>query len=87
MGAKKGRKTKEVSRKTVMDHVAAHSTKKHKRTRKMFCKLCQKYNHTTEDCYHHTSNNRNCNENNLAEHLTAMDDENDNNKDGAKGAA
>ena len=87
VGAKKGRKKKEVRRKTMMDHVAEHSTKKRKRTCKMFCEICQKHNHKTEDCYHKTTNNHTCNEKDLAEHLTAMDNGTNNNKDGEVGAA
>jgi hypothetical protein len=46
---KKGRPKKDVRRKGVMDHIK-DSGKKRKRTNRMYCLMCQKYNHNTADC-------------------------------------
>jgi hypothetical protein len=49
---KPGHLKKNTNHKTVMDHIeAASSGKKHKCQQKMFCKICQKWNHTTVQCY------------------------------------
>ena len=37
--------------KSIMDHIEESAKKKRKRKVKMFCKHCQKFNHTTEQCY------------------------------------
>jgi hypothetical protein len=48
---KKGRPKKNARMKSIMDHIEESAKKKRKRKVKMFCKHCQKFNHTTEQCY------------------------------------
>jgi hypothetical protein len=50
-GNKKGRPKKNARQKSVVDLIAESSNKKHKRRKRMFCNICQKFNHTTEDCF------------------------------------
>jgi len=33
-----------------MDHIQDSGKKKRKRTNRMYCSICQKYNHNTADC-------------------------------------
>ena len=49
-GNKKGRPKKGTRMKGIMDHIK-DSGRKRKRKVKMFCKHCQKFNHTTEQCF------------------------------------
>ncbi len=49
-GKKKGSPKKNVHKKSVMDYVAESAKKKRKRKARMFCKICQRFNHNTEDC-------------------------------------
>ncbi len=49
-GKKKGRPIANVRKKSVMDYVAESAKKKCKRKARMFCKICQRFNHNTEDC-------------------------------------
>jgi hypothetical protein len=49
--AKKGRPKKHERRKTVMDHIQESAKKKRKRTKRMYCSVCEKFNHNTKDCY------------------------------------
>ena len=49
--AKKGCPKKHDRRKTILDHIEESAKKKHKRTNRMFCSLCEKFNHNTKDCY------------------------------------
>jgi hypothetical protein len=48
---KKGRPKGNARMKGIMDHIKESAKKKRKRRVKMFCKHCQKFNHTTEQCY------------------------------------
>jgi len=59
------------------------SAKKKKRTRKvkMFCSICQKWNHNTVDCWHNSANKKNT----LKEGGEELD--NDSYKDGELGMA
>ncbi len=34
-----------------MDHIEESAKKKRKRTNRMFCSLCEKFNHNTKNCY------------------------------------
>ena len=34
-----------------MDHTEESAKKKRKRTNQMYCSICEKFNHTTKDCY------------------------------------
>ncbi len=34
-----------------MDHIKTSSSKKQKRQKKMYCEICEKWNHTTEQCW------------------------------------
>ena len=62
---KKGRPKKNVREKSVSDHIKdAASKKKRKRRVRMFCSICHKYNHNTNDCYK-----------NAKQHSKAEDDE------------
>jgi len=47
---KKGRPKKDARRKGIMDHIQDSGKKKRKRTNRMYCSICQKYNHNTADC-------------------------------------
>jgi hypothetical protein len=56
---KKGRPKANVREKSVVDLIQ-ESAKKKKQTRKvkMFCSICQKWNHNTVDCYHNSANKK-----------------------------
>ena len=56
IGKKPGRPKKNTKHKTLMDHIEASSQKKRKRQDKMFCKICQKWNHKTEQCWKNPMN-------------------------------
>jgi hypothetical protein len=47
---KKGRPKKNKRIKSVMDHIEESAKKKRKRRVRYFCKICQKFNHNTQDC-------------------------------------
>ena len=49
--AKKGCPKNHERRKTIMYHIKESAKKKRKRTNRMFCSLCLKFNHNTKDCY------------------------------------
>ncbi len=53
---KKARPKKNTHQKNVVDLIEELSNKKRKRRRKMFCNICQKFNHTTEDCFKNPAN-------------------------------
>ncbi len=55
-GNKKGRPKTNIHQKSVIDHIEELSNKKHKQRRKMFCNICQKFNHTTADCFKNPAN-------------------------------
>jgi hypothetical protein len=48
---KKSCPKKNACMKSIMDHIEESAKKKRKRKVKMFCKHCQKFNHTTEQCH------------------------------------
>jgi hypothetical protein len=56
MGKKRGRSKKREKQMTVMERGAASSHKKCKRRVKMWCKICEKWNHTTLQCWKNTGN-------------------------------
>ena len=55
-GNKKGRPKKNVRQKSLVDLIEESATKKRKRRKKLFCKICYKFNHNTADCYKHPLN-------------------------------
>jgi hypothetical protein len=55
-GNKKGRPEKNICQKSVFDLIEELSNRKHKRRRKMFCNICEKFNHTTADCFKNPAN-------------------------------
>ncbi len=55
-GNKKGQPKKNTRQKSVVDLIEESSNKTHKWRRKMFCSICQKFNHTTEDCFKNPAN-------------------------------
>ena len=50
-GGKKGRPKKDERRKTIMDHIKESAKKKRKRVNRMYCSICEKFNHNTKDCF------------------------------------
>jgi len=34
-----------------MDHIEESAKKKRKRTNRMYCSICEKFNHNTKNCY------------------------------------
>ena len=58
VGGKSGRPKKHTKEMTVMDHIEASSKKKRKRRVKMYCKICEKWNHTTLECFKNPINCR-----------------------------
>ena len=48
---KKGHPKKNKRIKSVMDHIEESAKKKRKRRVRYFCKICQKFNHNTQDCW------------------------------------
>ena len=55
--AKKKERTKKNERiKSVMDHIKESVKKKRKMRVRFFCKICQKFNHSTQDCWKNPSN-------------------------------
>ena len=55
-GMKKGRPKANTREKGIADYIQ-DSGKKRKRTVRMFCTICHKYNHNTKDCYKNPVNN------------------------------
>ena len=55
-GGKRGRSKKSDKVMTVMDHIEEASGKKRKRRVKMFCRICEKWNHTTLQCFKNPNN-------------------------------
>jgi hypothetical protein len=53
---KKGRPKKKERIKSVMDHIEESAKKKRKRRVRYFCKICQKFNHNTQDCSKNPNN-------------------------------
>jgi hypothetical protein len=45
--------------KSVMDHIKESAKKKQKRRERYFCKICQKFNHNTQDCWKNPKNQSN----------------------------
>jgi len=56
---KKGRPKKNKRIKSVMDHIKESAKKKRKRRVRYFCKICQKFNHNTQDCWKYPNNQSN----------------------------
>jgi hypothetical protein len=54
---KKGHPKSGVHEKSVTDHVQESGKKSHNRRVRMFCMLCQKFNHNTKDCFKNPLNN------------------------------
>ena len=79
-GGKRGRPKKSDKVMTVMDHIELATGKKRKRRVKMFCTICEKWNHTTLQCF---KNPNNCK---LDKTLEAVDEKLDN-EDGDEGNA
>ena len=42
-----------------MDHIKESAKKKQKRRERYFCKICQKFNHNTQDCWKNPKNQSN----------------------------
>ena len=84
-GRKKGRPKKNVREKSVMDYVAESEKKKRKRKARMFCKICHRFNHNTEDCRMNTNDEGRKNDN--VDGLDVMDmlEEGKPNVDGMEG--
>ncbi len=55
-GNKKGWPKKNIHQKSVIDLIEELSNNKHKQRRRMFCNICQKFNHTTADCFKNLAN-------------------------------
>ncbi len=55
-GNKKGPPKKNIRQKSVVDLIEESSNNKRKRRRKMFYNICQKFNHTTADCFKNPAN-------------------------------
>jgi hypothetical protein len=53
-GKKKGRPKSNVRVKSVMDHVAESAKKKRKRKVRMWCEICHRFTHNTDDCLKNT---------------------------------
>ncbi len=53
---KKGWPKKNIRQKSVIDLIEESSNKKCKQKRKLFCNICQKFNHTTADCFKNPAN-------------------------------
>ncbi len=57
LAAKKKRRSKKNKRiKSVMDHIKESAKKKWKRRVKLFCKICHKFNHKTQDSWKNSTN-------------------------------
>ncbi len=54
-GRKKGRPKANTREKGIADHIEESAKKKHKRAVRMFCRICHKYNHNTDDCFKNPS--------------------------------
>jgi hypothetical protein len=55
-GSKKGWPKKNIRQKSVVDLIEESSNSKRKWRRKMFCNICQKFNHTIADCFKNPAN-------------------------------
>jgi hypothetical protein len=55
-GNKKGWPKKNICQKSVIDLIEESSSNNHKQRRKMFCNICQKFNHTLAGCFKNPAN-------------------------------
>ena len=55
-GKKKGRPKKDIRHPSVADHIAKSAAKKRKRKKKLYCKICEKFNHNTDECFKNPAN-------------------------------
>ena len=60
VSVKKGRPKKNDRKMSVMDHIEEAANKKRKRRKKMFCKICHKFNHDTTECFKNPQNQLKC---------------------------
>ena len=60
VSVKKGRPKKNARKMSVMDHIEEAANKKRKRRKKMFCKICHKFNHDTTECFKNPQNQLKC---------------------------
>ncbi len=51
VGQKKGQPKTNTREKGIADHIKDSGKKKRKRAVQMFCKICHKYNHNTNECF------------------------------------
>ena len=58
---KKGRPKANTREKGNADHIAESGKKKRKRAVRMFCKICHKYNHNTNECFKNPLNKESLN--------------------------
>jgi hypothetical protein len=58
-GKKKGRPKNNERKKSISNHIKELEKKKRKRRVRMFCKLCHRFNHNTEDCFKNPINKGN----------------------------
>ncbi len=60
LSVKKGRPKKDARKMSVIDHIEEAANKKRKRRKKMFCKICHKFNHDTTECFKNPQNQLKC---------------------------
>ena len=58
-GKKKGRPKTNVREKSLMDHIAESAKKKRKRKDRMWCEICHRFNHNTDQCKKTTEDDNN----------------------------
>ena len=58
---KKGQPKANTREKGIADHIAESGKKKRKRAVRLFCKICHKYNHNTNECFKNPFNKESLN--------------------------
>jgi hypothetical protein len=86
-GKKKGHPKANVHEKSMKDYVAESAKKKRKRKARMFCKICQRCNHNTEDCRMNTKDKGGNNDNEDGLDVMDMKEEGKPTVDGMEGMA
>ena len=66
---KKGWPKANTQEKGIADHIAESGKKKRKRAVRLFCKICNKYNHNTNECFKNPFNKESLNMESATDHL------------------
>ena len=89
---KKGQPKANTREKGIADHIAESGKKKRKRAVRLFCKICHKYNHNTNECFKNPLNKESINKESITkesatDHLESGTSQQENEMIGEEGMA